>query len=325
MHRVVLAAFLGTSTLLTLTGCSASANRARPPASPSSADAATSPSVKDFQVQLKDISASARRTFGTSGDSYARSQNGATIQLSLALQDMIGGRLFRVREGSAIRSVLDGAGRELLKPGEGAILKPGSSSGRPEFAAVSDTSSRPPAYSITFSTPRVPESIRRIRGEFRLDVAVEDADRTVPIAAVEEPFEICPGVTAVVKMLDIPEPPPPPPTPGPSASSSQQPQPPRISVEVRTRSSTADQTAPVVLSVEVLDSAGGVITPLARREESTIGPVYRRRFTTDSNNYQYPRERGGPKPPKSFRFHILTTVEPVTVPFEFGPIDLGGE
>jgi hypothetical protein len=319
---VLLSALIGASAVLLSVGCAGSADRARPSTDPAGASPTTSAGVRDFQVQLRDISASTRRSFVATGDSSSRSPNGASIQLSIALQDAIGGRLFRVRDSSAIRSVTDGSGRELLKPGDGA-LKSVSYGGRSDFAVSADRSAGPATYQVSITAPRVPESIRRVSGEFRVEVAVADVDRTVPIASVEEPFEVCPGVTAVVKLLDVPEPPPAPAT-GPSSSSSQQSQPPRISVEVRTRAASADQLAPVVLSVEVLDATGGVLMPLARREESTVGAVFRRRFSTDGNSYSRP-ERGGPKPPKSFRFQILTSIESVTVPFEFGPLDLAGD
>ncbi len=319
---VVLATMIGASAMVIPVGCAGHADRTRPSTDPAAPSPTTSAGVREFQVQLKEVSASTRRSFVAMGDSSSRSPSGASIQLSIGLQDAIGGRLFRVRDSSAVRSVTDGSGRELLKPADGA-LRGGTYGGRPEFAPSADRSAGSATYQIGITAPRVPESIRRISGEFRVEVAVEDIDRTVPIAGVEEPFEVCPGVTAVVKLLDIPEPPSAPAT-NPSSFPSQQSQPPRISVEVRTRASTADQLAPVVLSVEVLDATGGAILSLARREESTVGAVFRRRFSTDGNSYTRP-ERGGPKAPKSFRFHILTSIEPVTIPFEFGPIDLAGD
>jgi hypothetical protein len=307
--------------LLIPAGCAGRADRAHPSTGPG-ASPATSASVKDFQAQLKEVSASTRRSFVPTAESSARSQNGATIQLSIGLQDAIGGRLFRVRDTSALRSVTDGSGRELLKPTDG-VLKSGSYGGRSEFAPSADRTVSPLIYQASIAAPRIPESIGRISGEFRLEVAVEDVDRTVLIGAVEEPFEVAPGVTAVVKLLDIPEPAPAPST-GPPGFASQQTPSPRISVEVRTRASTADQLAPAVLSVEVLDASGGVLMPLVRREEATVGAVFRRRFATDNSSYSRP-ERGGPRPPKFFRFHILTSIEQVTVPFEFGPINLASD
>lgn len=288
---------------------------------PKRVETTVSAPVRDFQAQLREVTATTRRVFATGQDGYARSETGPSLSITVGLRDMIGSRVFRVREGSMIRSVLDDGGRELLQSGEGILRGESGGYGKAEFGAGMERA-QVSTQVVRLTIPRMPEALQKVSGEYRLELVSEDLEKTIELPEVEKPVEIAPGMTVVVKMLDVP---PEPVTTGPTQPVSVPGA--RVSVEIRSGAGTAERPAPAVQTVELLDGAGGVVAVLTRREESTVGEVLRRRFSnTTEGGYAASRpERPSAKQPKSLRFRVLTHIETVVVPFEFGVIDLRGE
>lgn len=274
--------------------------------------------VRDFQVQLKDVTVTSRRVFGTSTDSYSRTPSGASVQVTMVLQDLVGSRVYRVREGAVVRSVVDGSGAELLKNGDEPVKSMGGS--RSEFTITTEQrSSVPSSYQATIPVGAIPTVVRRIAGEFKVEMVNGDLDKIVALPEIEQPVEVAPGITVVLKLLEAD----PPPTTG--TVNTNGPWMGRASVEVRTENGTAERPAAVAQSVELLDASGIVLATLVRKEESTVGKTTRRRYTIEPGYSGSRSERGGAgKKPASLRLRVLTEIETVTLPFEFGPVDMSG-
>lgn len=277
-------------------------------------------SARDFQVQLREVTVTSRRAFGSNADSYSRSMSGTTALVTMGLQDLVGSRIYRVRDGAVVRSVVDGSGAELLRSGEEPVKPTGGA--RAEFVITAEQrSSIPPNYQATISLGTIPTLLKRIAGEFKIDVVNGDIEKIVPLPEIEQAVEVGPGITVALKLLETE----PPPATGAGGSSGLWVG--RVSVEVRTENGTAERPAAIAQSVELLDASGIVLATLIRREESTVGKIMRRRYTNEPGYPSGRSERGGAgKKPASLRLRVLTEIETVTVPFEFGPVDMtGGE